>query len=120
MNVEKLVDPRARHLVQYRDAVYAGIQSDTSKAGGRRKFLPVILDVDRYGSREKDCVPLLFQAGTVFRLHKEDVRRFDFDNESRHFERLICHMAGINRMELAKIPQVSHVPILPDPFGPSE
>ncbi len=119
IDVGKLANPRAKLLAQYRDAVYSGYIANEIKKGGSRKFLPVILDVERYGQRANDCVPLLFQAGTVFHLDKEE-RVFDFDNRDRYFERLVCHMAGINRMELTKLRQYQQPPTLPGPFEKSE
>lgn len=107
---QKFPSPKAKRLVEYRNAVYAGISSEMSKEG--RKFVPVVLD--SYETHK--CVPLLFQPGTIYRVPKEDQRKFDFDNRSRDFEKLVCHMAGINRNDLEPVTQVSQVPTLPGPF----
>ena len=115
LDIAKLANPKAKCLAEYKNAVYAGMSADVSK-GGRRKFLPVILDVERYGDRVSECVPMLFQAGTVFSLDKDENRKFEFDNEVRHFERLVCHMAGINRVELKKPKPMDQLPSLPGLF----
>ena len=107
----ELANPKARWLVGYRNAVYAGISQEISKKG-RKKFIPVVLD--NYDNM--DCVPLLFQPGTVYRVPKEDRRDFDFDNRSRDFEKLVCCMAGINRNDLEQVTPLSQVPTLPGPF----
>lgn len=110
-NSDKFPNPKARRLVEYRNAVYAGIFSEMSKEG-RKKFIPVILD----SYETQRCVPVLFQPGTVYRVPKEDRRKFSFDNRSRDFEKLVCHMAGINRNDLEPVDRVSQVPTLSGPF----
>ena len=112
-DIDKLANPRAKQLVQYRNAVYTGLSNEITKVG-RKKFIPVILD-----EHERDSsVPVLFQPGTVYRIPKElEQRKFDFDNRSRDFESLVCHMAGINRNELDQVNQVPRqVPTLPGPY----
>lgn len=112
--VEKLANPKAKRLVGYRNAVYAGITEELSRGGRRRKFLPVILD--DFPKESSSCVPLLFQPGTVYHVPKEEQRRFNFDDKSRDFEKLVCHMAGINRNELERQGHVSQVAVLPRPY----
>ena len=115
LDMDKLTNPKARHLLGYRNAVYSCIEEEVTK-GGRGKFIPVILD-GKY-KNWKDCVPLLFQAGTVYCLKEEkQKRKFDFDNKKRDFEKLVCHMAGINRIEIEMKEQqgIAQVPTLPGP-----
>ena len=113
-NIADIPNPKAKRLVCYRDALYAAISNVLSDEG-RRKFIPVILE-EKY--EPMDCVPLLFQAGTVHRVLKEDRRDFDFNNTIRDFEKLVCHMAGIDRVELRRCGhgQVSKIPTLPGPY----
>jgi len=109
---EKILDPKAKRMLEYRNAVYAAL-CDSSK---RMKFIPVVLD--HAYSDERNSVPSLFQAGKIYHIYKEDKRKFDFDNFERDFEQLVCHMAGIDRMELLRNKQqVSCVPTLPGPFA---
>lgn len=110
LQLDKVVNPKAKCLVKYRNAVYAGIANEMSK--GTMKFIPVILD----NYPVQDCVPLWFQSGTVYNVRKEEHRKFDFDNRARDFEKLVCHMAGINRDKLEKKNHLPHVPILRGPY----
>lgn len=121
VQVDRLPNPKAKHLVNYRNAVYAGISKEMSKEG-RKKFIPVILD-DNYmrSAQREESVPVLFQPGTVYCVTKEEQKRsFDFDNKSRDFEKLVCHMAGINRDALEKKNMRPQVAMLPQPFQPSK
>ena len=109
---EKLTNPKARHLYDYRNAVYAEIQREVF----RGKFIPVILDKKHMSTAQRDkSVPLMFQPGTVFCIEEEDKRRFNFEEKQRDFEKLVCHMAGINRVEIEKKSVVPQVPFLPPP-----
>lgn len=118
-DIDKVVDPRAKRLLAYRNAVYACLSNELSKPGPQ-KFIPVILD----DYETVDCVPLLFQCGTSYRILPGDQKRrlFNYDDRSRDFNRLICHMAGINRAELDTLnqPQISQIPILGNPFQKSK
>ena len=118
--VEKLQNVKARRVIEYRNALYAGISNESELlvegSVGRQKFIPIILDNYEIST----CVPLLFQSGTVYHIRPEKERRFCYDNRSRDFERLICHMTGINRVELDKKEVIAEVPTINDPFEKSE
>ena len=110
--VGKIVNDKARRLLEYSNAIYSGISQELSRADERRKFFPVILD--DYEVRE--CVPDLFQSGKVFHIkHEELPRKFNYNDKSREFEKLVCYMAGINRMKLEQ-PTKGVVTVLGDPF----
>ncbi len=107
------VNTKSKRLLEYRNAVYAEISNELTR-GRSKKFIPVVLD-DRY--QDRNCVPLLFQAGTVYRVSNEDgQRRFDYENRKRDFERLVCHMTGINRLDFDERNQVDDVPVVKGPF----
>lgn len=106
--VDKVVNDKARRLLDYRNAIYSGISRELSRAGERRKFLPVILD----DYKVSECVPALFECGKVFHVkHEASQRKFNYDDKRRDFEKLVCYMAGINRMKLEQ-PPIGQVTIL--------
>ena len=47
-------------------------------------------------------VPLLFRSAQIYRLFETDCceRKFDYHNNERDFERLVCRMVGIDRAQL--------------------
>lgn len=110
--VDKIVNDKARRLLEYSNAFYSGISRELSRAGERRKFLPVILD----DYEVYECVPALLECGKVYRISHEDLQRnFDYDNRSRDFEKLVCYLAGIDRTKLDQ-PAIGEVKYLGDPF----
>ena len=84
-------DPRACRFLSYSPAIYAELE----RTMNRRKFLPVLLEPEWANS-----VPCVFQASFVYELYEMDQRTFDYNNKERHFEKLVCQMVGINRVEL--------------------
>ncbi len=107
---DKIVDVRARRLLEYSNAVYSQLEKSRSKS----KFLPIILD-SKY-SRE-DSVPALFAAGSVFEVrHEDQPRKFDYDNRERDFERLVCCLAGLDRSSLDQ-PVKGPIKIVSNPYN---
>lgn len=94
----EVTDPRARRFLSYSAAIYAECESDVREGGGMSKFIPVILD-HQWGDVEKS-VPLLFRLSNIYKMFETEMRRFDYDNNDRDFERLVCRMVGINRAQL--------------------
>ena len=100
----QIIDRRAKLLLSYRNAVDSEIMSEVQSKQNGGKFVPIMLHP--YWSVE-ECVPALFRAGAIYDVFEEQQpRRFTYDNQIRGFERLVCRMAGINRMELDKPPVV--------------
>ena len=108
----QIADERAQRLRSYRNAVYAEIEAEVSRNPGASRFVPVLLD--RCWTFE-DSVPSLMRAATVYHLQEDDHRRFNYDDGSRDFEKLVCRMAGINRAEIDRPPLVG-VHRLPQPY----
>ena len=94
----EVVDPRARRFLSYSAAIYAECESDMREGGGMRKFIPVILH-HQWEDVEKS-VPLLFRSSSIYKMFETERRRFDYDNNGRDFERLVCRMVGINRAQM--------------------
>ena len=108
--VDRIVNNKARKLLEYSNAIYSGVSQQLSGACKRRKFLPVILD----DYRVDECVPTLFECGAVFSVkHEESQRKFNYDDKDRGFEKLICYMAGVNRVKLEQ-PQKGEIITLGD------
>ena len=112
----QILDRRARLLLSYRNAVYAEIAQEVSTNPGASKFVPILLD-PRWPSEV--AVPSLVRAATVYHLLEDEHRQFTYDNGVRDFEKLVCRMAGINRLEINK-PQVIGVQPLPPPYQRGE
>ena len=108
----QIIDERAQRLLSYRNAVYAEIAAEVSRNPCASKFVPVLLD-PRWTF--EDSVPSLMRAASVYYLLEDDHRRFNYDENSRDFEKLVCRMAGINRAEIER-PLLVGVHRLPPPF----
>ena len=95
-----VLDERSKMLRAYSRAIYNEITQDAATTGNTSKLIPVILDQAWEGG---DSVPSLFRGGTVYNLSGATYpRKFVYINTNGHFERLVCRMAGINRVELDK------------------
>lgn len=108
----QIVDKRAQRLLSYRNAVYAEIEAEVSRNTGAGKFVPVLVD-PRWAF--EDSIPSLMRAATVYHLLEDDHRRFNYDDASHDFEKLVCRMAGINRAEIDR-PPLTGVHRLPQPY----
>ena len=107
-----VVDQRARMFRTYSHAIYDEIAQDVTRGNNTSKFIPVILDRAWEG---RDSVPSLFRGGFVYNLSgASEPRGFVYDNKNGGFERLVCRMAGINRVELDK-PRDRMLHMLPKP-----
>ena len=60
------------------------------------KTIPVILQQE--DNKKKYILPTLRNVNSILRIY-EDIP-FDYDRLEGHFERLVCHMAGINWMDI--------------------
>lgn len=106
-----VVDQRALMFRAYSHAIYDEITQDL-QGNNTSKFIPVILD---RAWEARDNVPSLFRSGFVYNLSgASEPRRFVYDNKNGEFERLVCRMAGINRVELDK-PKDRMLHMLPKP-----
>ena len=109
---QDVVDQRARMFRTYSHAIYDEIAQDVTRGNNTSKFIPVILDRAWEG---RDSVPPLFRGGLVYDLSgASEPRRFVYDNKNGGFEKLVCRMAGINRVELDK-PRDGMLHMLPKP-----
>ena len=109
---QDVVDQRAVMFRTYSQAIYDEIAQDVTRGNNTSKFIPVILDRAWEG---RDSVPSLFRGGFVYNLSGGSVpRRFVYGNRDGGFERLVCRMAGINRVELDK-PRDRMLHMLPKP-----
>ena len=72
-------------------ALYNRLYHDTTL-----KIIPVILQEE--DNKIEYVLPILQDSSSVLHIY-EDVP-FDYDKLEGHFERLICRMAGINRMAI--------------------
>ena len=107
-----VVDQRALMFRAYSHAIYDEIAQDVTRGNNTSKFIPVILD---RAWEARDSVPSLFRGGFVYNLSgASEPRRFVYDNKNGEFERLVCRMAGINRVELDK-PRDRVLHMLPKP-----
>ena len=109
-------DERVSQFMCYRQAMYANIEREVRETPNTSKFIPVILDrawtVD-------NSVPTLFAMAKTYQLYSDIPRKFDYDEEHRDFEMLVCRMAGIERMKLDK-PVDQGIQQLPPAYGQSE
>ena len=109
---QDVVDHRAVMFRTYSQAIYDEIAQDVTRGNNTSKFIPVILDRAWEG---RENVPSLFRGGFVYNLSGGSVpRRFVYGNRDGGFERLVCRMAGINRVELDK-PRDRMLHMLPKP-----
>ena len=92
-------DLRAQHIRMYSDVIYDEYAKDVIRGSNRSKFIPVMLD-RAYTYRRDECVPSLLGGGSVYDLFETIPRQFVYSERDRHFEKLVCRMAGINRAEI--------------------
>ena len=60
------------------------------------KIIPVILQVE--DNKSEYILPILRDVNSVLHIYEDTP--FDYDRLEGHFERLVCRMAGINRMDI--------------------
>ena len=113
---DAIIDKRAQLLLGYKRAVYGEIMKEVKSQGNVSRFIPVLLEA-RWDS--VDCVPVLFQGGSVYRLFEAEQRCFNYNDMTRDFEKLVCRMAGIDRMALARPQDRRPVAMLPAPHSNS-
>lgn len=89
----EITDPKAERFLVYSSAIYAECERCVKRGVG--KFIPVVLAHE--WCKFELSVPLLFRSSHIYELCEEYPREFGYDNTSRHFERLVCRMVGINR-----------------------
>ena len=94
-----ILDKRALWFPSYRIVMYSEIHKEVTESSQTSKFLPVILD-ERY--LPDDSVPALFGMAPSYQLGSDGNRTFNYDNMMGDYERLVCRMAGIDRMKMEK------------------
>ncbi len=100
-----ITDERTSWFLTYRDAMYAEISAEVKDSSSGSKFVPVIIDNSFV---PQDCVPTLLLTATKYQLDQKVPREFKYDTYGE-FERLVCRMAGIDRIKLdAPIDQGRH------------
>lgn len=111
-----VLDERVSQFMCYRQAMYANIEREVREFPNTSKVIPVILDLSW---TVDNSVPTLFAMATKYQLFSEDLRKFNYDDKQRDFERLVCRMAGIDRMKLDR-PVDQRIQQLPPAYGQSE
>ena len=94
-----ITDERTSWFLAYRNVMYADIAREVNESPTHSKFLPVILD-EQYLA--ENSVPALFMMAPLYQLGSDGHRKFAYDNMVGDYERLVCRMAGIDRMKLEK------------------
>ena len=108
-----IFDERASWFLTYRTVMYADIHKEVTESSQTSKFLPVILD-ERF--LPEDSIPTLFRLAPLYLLGSDGHREFNYDNMTGDYERLVCRMAGIDRMKMEKPVDQGVVQVAP-PFS---
>ena len=93
----RIIDQRASWFLTYQNVMQAEIVKEITESSASSKFLPVILD-ERY--LPEDSVPSLFRLAPLYQLGSHGNRQFNYDNMFGDYEKLVCRMAGIDRMKM--------------------